>query len=164
MGMNIIRDLRDVFSNVEAEGIIVIVQLLKAGVNQRNPLLETFGIFDALGVAVDFGAADVSGVPRHMQHNQHPFNPDRHAGKKRKLQVQGGHFVLNDVLHQAFRFPDFQLNDCICQLKLNFRAGIWVHHKRRIADDVIFRHHKILRTQGKGHGGVDELGICLAEV
>ena len=88
LGMNIIRDLGDVFSNVEAEGVIVIVQLLKAGMDQRNPLL----------------------------------------------------------------------------LKLNFRAGIWVHHKRRIADDVIFRHHEILRTQGKGHGGVNELGICLAEV
>ena len=89
LGMNIIRDLGDVFSNVEAEGVIVIVQLLKAGMDQRNPLLKTFGIFDALGLAVDFGAADVSGVPRHVQYNQHPFNPNCHAGKKRELQVQG---------------------------------------------------------------------------
>ena len=31
-------------------------------------------------------------------------------------------------------------------------------------EDGNIMNHDVVPTQGKGHGGVDELGICLAEV
>ena len=69
LGVDIICDLRDVFPYVKTKGVIVIVQLSEAIMEQRNALVNAFGVFDALRIAIDLGAFAVAGISRHMQHN-----------------------------------------------------------------------------------------------